>query len=114
MPTVTRVNFTVGSDQSTVSGMAFGYEFSGYGCSSGSSGMTSGDSTPITDGQFTMNPSGPWTGPVVGSLQGTFDTPTSAHGTGKMWGSMWCMGPTGYNMLMSGSTGTFSWTATTQ
>ncbi len=109
---VTRLVFTVGPDQATVSKVGFGYSVSWYGCSSGFSGMTSDISSPVTDGQFApISPTGPWSGPVSGFLQGTFDSPTSAHGTGTMSGSMWCKGPTGFNMLMSGSTGNFSWTA---
>lgn len=112
---VTRLQFNVGPDQATVSGVGFGYTVSWYGCMSGFSGMNSGNSAPITDGQFQpISPTGSWSGPVSGFLQGTFDSPTSAHGTGTMSGSMWCKGPTGFNMLMSGSTGTFSWTASKQ
>jgi hypothetical protein len=112
---VTRLGFTVGPGQATVSKIGFGYSVSWYGCSSGFSGMTSDISSPITDGQFApISPTGPWSGPVSGLLQGTFDSPTSAHGTGAVSFSMWCKGPTGFNELKSGSTGTFSWTASKQ
>ncbi len=109
--TVTSATFMVASDQVNVFGTGFGYRFSGFGCSSGFSGMTSDTSSPITKGQFILRPSGPWNGPVSGGLTGTFDSPTSAHGTGSASGSMWCKGPTGFNTLVSGTTGDFSWTA---
>ncbi|MBK6763413.1 MAG: hypothetical protein IPG68_09120 [Micrococcales bacterium] len=110
------LGFYVSSDQS-VTGLGFGYYFTGCPLNTNATGrsdMTSGYSTPITNGQFAMNPTGSWSGPVSGSLQGTFDSPTSAHGTGMMSGILWCQGPAGYNYTVNASTGTFSWTATKQ
>jgi hypothetical protein len=112
---VTRLQFTVGPEEKTVSAIGFGYMVSWFGCSNGFSGMTSDIAAQIVAGDFEpITTSGSWSGPVTGSLKGTFDSPTSAHGTGTMSGSMWCKGPTGFNELKSGSTGTFSWTASKQ
>lgn len=116
--TVTSMGFTVGSDRASVSAFGFGFDYSGtpapptYHCSgSGFSGMTSGASSPITNGHFSSpSPTGAWSGFVSGSAEGTFDSATSAHGTAQASGMI--NGPGCWGT--SASTGTFSWTATWQ
>lgn len=109
--TVTSLRFTVLVDQATVAGLGFGYDFSFGGCSSGGY-SSNGSSSAITSGEFTLGYgfTGPWTGAGVGRLVGSFDSPTSAHGTGSMEAFMFCTGLGN----VRGSTGTFSWTATPQ
>lgn len=120
---VTDVSFTVSPDGRTLTRFTFGYTYSGamlppftQSCSgSAVSYALSGAPTAITDGQFSgpSGATGPWyQGNNViggaGSWTGTFDSPTSAHGTARFsWGfvGMGCM-------RTSGSLGPFPWTAT--
>jgi hypothetical protein len=120
--TITSMSFEVGTDQATVG--TFGFNFTWYGTpgppsyncgGSGDSVMTSGNSSPITNGNFSSpNPTGAWSGRVSGFANGTFDTATSAHGTatanGFVGGGSGCYFQSG----LSAQTGTFSWTAAWQ
>lgn len=116
--TVTSVQFVVASDRTDVSGFGFGYTYSAPinpkvpgGCSgSGFSGIASASVTsPITSGRFsTPGSTGAWTGAGSGIFEGTFDSPTRAHGTAKF--SLFISGP-GCFMSQTASTGTFSWMA---
>ncbi len=108
--TVTELTFTVGADQASVTTLGFGYTFTFASCSSGGFSSANPPPSPIANAQFQhpTGATGAWTGQAIGSLTGTFDSPTSAHGTGTMKAMMFC---TGFGMV-SGNTGTFSWTAT--
>ncbi len=118
--TIKSMSFEVGTDQATVGKWGFDFAWDGIpsragdSCGgSGSSVLTSGQSSPITNGQFSSpNPAGGWSGQVSGFVDGTFDTATSAHGTATASGA----GLGGPGCLSSGSaqTGKFSWTATWQ
>ena len=114
----TRVDFSVLSDQATVSQFGFGFRYSGAPrpggiCSgAGYSSINPDATSPITNGQFTSPSStGPWTGAGLGPFRGTFDSPTSAHGTAQL--RVFISGP-GCFISTSPSTGTFAWTATRQ
>jgi hypothetical protein len=111
---VTSLFFGVAADQSTVSSFGFGYDYLGvgkpptYSCSG--SGV-SAESAPslISRGQFsTPGTTGAWTGAGSATFNGTFDSPTSAHGTATA-----SVFVSGFSCALSGtsSTGTFSWTA---
>ncbi len=106
---VTSLGFTVATDQTTVSSLGFGYTFTFGGCfTTGYSSMAA--SSPFVSPSFSLGygATGPWTGAASGSIDGTFDSPTSAHGTGTMQAS--CSAPASGQVI--GRTGTFSWTAT--
>ncbi len=107
--TVTEVSFSVGPDQASVTTLGFGYTFTYASCSSGGFSSANPPPSPIVNAQFQhpTGSTGAWTGQAIGSLNGTFDSPTSAHGTATMKAMMFC---TGFGMV-SGNTGTFSWTA---
>jgi len=116
--TIKSMSFVVRPDQTSIGTFGFGYDWSGppgpptWNCSgSASSVMTSGNSSPITDGRFSSpNPTGAWSGAIAGFADGTFDTATSAHGTAKASGSVGgpgCFFVAGQPV----ATGTFSWTA---
>lgn len=115
--TITNMSFSVGAEPATVSRFGFGFTYSGvaapptFRCSgSGYSAMTSGASSPITNGQFSSpNPTGAWSSFVSGFADGTFDSAASAHGTAKATGLISGAGCFG---MTSAGTGTFSWTAT--
>lgn len=120
---VTDVSFTVSGDGKTLTTFTFGYTYSGVAlppftstCSGSSlTYALSGAPTPIADAQFSgpSGSTGAWYQPNsviggAGSWTGTFDSPTSAHGTARFsWGfvGMGCM-------RTSGSIGPFPWTAT--
>ena len=114
---VTRLGFTVGPDQATVSKIGFGYTVSWYGCwPSGFSGMTSDNSSPITDGQFSnieLRRRLEWTGERLSARHVRLPDKRTRHGHHEchhvVQGSYRIHGHT-----HSGSTGTFSWTASKQ
>jgi hypothetical protein len=112
---VTGVRFTVSSGN--VAAFGFGFDVSsvlkpgGFGtCSSGAGfSVYSGHPSPIANGQFsTPGTTGAWSGGGAGTFNGTFDSPTSAHGTGTFSALI-----TGTGCFLSGmvNTGTFTWTA---
>jgi hypothetical protein len=112
---VTGVRFSVAPG--SVSSFGFAFDVSsvvkptGFGtCSSGSGfSVYSGHPSPIANGQFsTPGTTGAWSGGGAGTFNGTFDSPTSAHGTGTFSALI-----TGAGCFLSGmvNTGTFTWTA---
>lgn len=115
--TAKSVFFNVGADSSTVSGLGFTYSYQDYYCSGddGRSWLESPSSLPITSGQFTdpsgMQVWGEQTGSLAtgtGDFSGTFDSPTTAHGTAKLWITIQCGGPIHFQNVVLGP---FSWTA---
>jgi hypothetical protein len=114
--TVTSVFFNVGADSSTVSDFGFAYSYQDLYCSGddGRSWLES-PSAPIASGQFS-DPSGTqiWgeqTGSLAdgtGDFSGTFDSPTTAHGTAKLWTTIQCGGAIHFQDV---ALGPFSWTA---
>lgn len=111
---VTSVFFSVGPDQATEAGFGFEYHYSnGIGCFGDPVSARVNETSPIVGGQFQTPSDTGWSGgnqaPAAGSFNGTFDSPTSAHGIAQMHASILCGPPTG-----PVSTGTFSWTATWQ
>lgn len=118
--TTTNISFNVESDQSNVGEFRLSFDYSGVydpithtGCS-GSGDSVLNRTAPITKGQFsTPSPTGAWSGgssQASGSvtLNGTFDSSTSAHGTGVAYVGLQCQYTSG------GYSGTFSWTASWQ
>lgn len=119
---VTGISFAVAPDSKTLANFTYDYTYSGVmlppftqQCSGSSRTYALGGAeTPISDGQFAgpSGSTGAWYQPnsVIGgsgSWTGTFDSPTSAHGTATFsWGfmGMGCMRTTG-------SLGPFPWTA---
>ena len=116
--TATGLFFNVASDQRTISAFGFSYEYSGpvkipySGPCSGLGDSAETAASPISNGEFfTPGATGPWTGAASGTFHGTFDSPTTAHGTAQM--SVF-VGGSGCFMSGTSYTGTFNWTATTQ
>jgi hypothetical protein len=116
--TATGLFFNVASDQRTVSAFGFSYEYSGpikvpySGPCSGSGDSAESAPSPISKGEFfTPGATGPWTGAASGTFHGTFDSPTTAHGTAQMSAYV---GGSGCFMSGTSYTGTFNWTATRQ
>ncbi len=117
--TATGLFFNVASGQLTVSAFGFSYEYSGpvkvmpySGPCSGSGDSAESAPSPISNREFsTPGATGPWTGGASGTFHGTFDSPTTAHGTAQMSAYVG-----GSGCFMSGTTytGTFSWTASRQ
>lgn len=113
--TVTSIFFTVGPDRGTVSGFGFAYDYSGPGnppndCA-GRGSTTDQATAPIVGGRFSTPATNQWSEQSYGTFDGTFDSPTSAHG------SAWFRGFIGsYTCRLMGyaNTGNFSWTATRQ
>jgi hypothetical protein len=113
--TVNSVSFTVSSGN--VEAFSFQFDVSGFikptgfgTCSSGP-GTSSyyGHPSPIANGRFeTPGLTGAWSGGGAGTFNGTFDSPTRAHGTATFSASI-----QGTGCFMSGmvNTGTFTWTA---
>jgi len=117
--TVTSVFFNVGADQATVSDFGFAYSYQDLYCS-GTDGRSwlESPSSSIINGQFS-DPSGTqiWgeqTGSFAdgtGNFTGTFDSPTTAHGTAKLWTTIKCGGAIHFQDV---ALGPFSWTAAWQ
>jgi hypothetical protein len=115
--TVWHLEFQVLPDGATVSQFTFGFDYSGVprpgeSCSGRSvSAINANATSPIADGRFSSpGTTGAWSGAGAGSFEGTFDSPTSAHGTAQ-FGVPGIGGP-GCFVPAHGNTGTFSWTAT--
>ena len=112
--TVTSIFFTVTGDQATVSGFGFTYNDLGEPFDSciGRGSTVDQVAAPIATGQFSTPAASTWSDPMdYGTFTGTFDSPTSAHGTA------WFRDYIGaYNCKYIGyaNTGNFSWTATPQ
>ena len=118
--TVTSVFFNVQADQATVSGFGFVYSYQDSYCS-GNDGRSwlEVPSSSIVGGQFN-DPAGViqvW-GEQTGSLaygtghfSGTFDSPTTAHGTAELLATIQCGGAIHFQNV---DLGPFSWTATWQ
>jgi hypothetical protein len=119
---VTDVSFVVTPEGKTLTTFTFGYTYSGVvlppftqQCSgSGVTYALGGAETAISDGTFSgpSGSTGAWyqSNQVVagaGSWTGTFDSPTSAHGTATFWWGFIGIGC----MRTTGSTGPFEWTA---
>lgn len=112
--TVTSIFFTVTGDQGTVSGFGFAYNYSGepFDACIGRSSTADQAPSPITNGQFSTPAANPWSDPFSsGVFHGTFDSPTSAHGTAWLRGYI---GAFNCKYIGHASTGAFSWTATRQ
>ena len=116
--TATELFFDVASSQQTVSAFGFSYEYSGpikmpySGPCSGSGDSAETALSPISNGQFfTPSATGAWTDAASGTFHGTFDSPTTAHGTAQM--NLY-VGGSGCFISGSSYTGTFNWTATRQ
>ena len=121
---ITGVSFTVSS--AGVSGFTFAYSYNvpaspainGFCSGSGTGYSTDIPPAPITGGSFT-SPSPSSVGGVVygwqyrgigfGDFSGTFDSPTTAHGTASL---PWMLGT--HCNPSSGTTGPFTWTAAWQ
>ena len=112
--TVTSIFFNVTGDQATVSGFGFTYNDLGEPFDSciGRGSTVDQVAAPIARGQFSTPAASTWSDPMdYGTFTGTFDSPTSAHGTA------WFRDYIGaYNCKYIGyaNTGNFSWTATPQ
>jgi hypothetical protein len=109
-------SFTVSSNQANVVAFGYRYQYSNYigpggGCTgSGSSALDASTPSPITDGQFSVPSVTMWTGEGSGHFEGTFDSPSTAHGTADF--ERYISGPGCYSFFAS--TGTFQWTASWQ
>lgn len=110
---VTQFFFEVAPDRATLSKFGFSYTYSGPSfpsgelCSGSANSAASGP-TPVTNGQF-QDPGLPL-GAELFRFQGTFDSPTTAHGTAQFGTTI-----TDFRCRLSGfflATGTFTWTAT--
>jgi hypothetical protein len=120
--TVTSIFFNVQADQATVSsfGFVYSYHYLYYPYCSGDDGRTwlNQPLSPIVGGQFS-DPTGVtqvW-GEQTGSLaygtghfSGTFDSPTTAHGTAELIATIRC----GSSQNQIADMGPFSWTAAWQ
>ena len=115
--TATGISFTVAPGGAAVTGFGFTYDMLGPGTTPGTR-CTQSDSTadqtpaPITNQQFSTPAQNAWTDPYsYGTFSGTFDSPTSAHGTAwvRGWIGIFLCSRPGY-----ANTGIFSWTATRQ
>ena len=92
--------------------MSFSYTYSGpydiqhhSSCTgSGTSSPGNGATAPITAGAFTLLANGPWSGFGSGVIRGTFDSPSSAHGTATFYYGAFCP-------YTAGGAATFNWTA---
>ena len=116
---ITGVSFTVGS--AGASGFTLAYSWStptspvGGTCSGSDASSPKTSPAPITGGSFTSSslpwPSGVvvWSGIGSGDFSGTFDSPTTAHGTASL---SWILGA--HCNPSSGTTGPFTWTAAWQ
>ena len=108
---VSRIDFNVGTDG--VAGFGFGYTYSNGICGSGG-GYSSAPGqgvAPIVKSHFESpgGSTGPWSGIGAGDFEGTFDSPTTAHGTASFH---WTLIGTGIGCFtMSGTAGPFTWTA---
>lgn len=105
---VTSVGF--GVTNMSVSGFGFGYSYANGTCphGSGSSYPQSRPASPIINGRFKWpGGGGGWTGIGSGDFQGTFDSPTTAHGTASF---SWNLTDPGIGCLRNG-TNDFTWTA---
>ncbi len=112
--TVTSIFFTVTGDQATVSGFGFAYNYLGepFDACIGRGSTADQAPSPITNGQFSTPAANPWSVPFSsGVFHGTFDSPTSAHGTAWLRGYI---GAFNCKYIGHASTGTFTWTATRQ
>ena len=121
--TVTSIFFNVQADQATVSsfGFVYSYHYLYYPYCSGNDGRSwlNQPSASIVGGQFS-DPSGVtqvW-GEQTGSLadgtghfSGTFDSPTTAHGTAELLATIRCPGS---SQNQNVDVGPFSWTAAWQ
>ena len=121
--TVTSIFFNVQTDQATVSsfGFVYSYHYLYYPYCSGNDGRSwlNQPSASIVGGQFS-DPTGVtqvW-GEQTGSLadgtghfSGTFDSPTTAHGTAELLATIRCPGS---SQNQNVDVGPFSWTATWQ
>ena len=114
--TLTSVRFSVLSDQATVSRFTFAFTYSnGWSCN-GSTYAWIDQTSPIVGGQFASpSSSSRWESPFnsgaggSGTFHGTFDSPTSAHGTAQFFYGIAC-GPYPPSLWLP----TSSWTATWQ
>ena len=112
---VTQLFFEVAPDRANVSKFGFSYTYSGPSfpsgeLCSGSANSVESQPSPITNGQFS-DPGIPY-GAELFRFQGTFDSPTTAHGTAQFGTTI-----TDIRCRLSGfyvATGTFTWTATRQ
>jgi hypothetical protein len=99
------VYFYVMPDQANVIHVDFSYHFDNGLCS-GNGEVWTTTPKPIVNGQFSNSGTTTWsgTGGGVADFSGTFDSPTSAHGTAQLTGQCW----------IPWENPPFSWTATWQ
>jgi hypothetical protein len=118
--TISSVFFNVEADQATVTVFGFAYSYQDSYCPGpGLDGRSwlNQPSAPIVGGQFS-DPAGIQAWGQAGSyasgsghFSGTFDSPTTAHGTAELLATIMCGGITRYQNV---DMGPFSWTAAWQ
>lgn len=126
MVSVTDVSFVVSADSANVTDVTFHFTFSGsmtppFGHSCSGTALTyplAAAPTPVENAKFSgpTGATGAWyqgfnvAAGGTGVLTGTFDSPTTAHGTAMF---NWRLGGTGC-MSLSGQNGPFDWSASLQ